>query len=142
MSTKSLAAVSRSEKTTLVVRPMASMRVGEARPVPSPIVKSFRRPRLRTLYSVSSATHMARHCPSLDVPMSTESSATSRDQVEFPAPQVYWHVELAPAWSVPVSVRGMDWEVFLDSGSMVSLVREEVLANVPRFEAETAVACI
>ena len=34
-----------------------------------------------------------------------------------------------------------DWEAFLDSGSMVSLVRE-VLANTPRLEAETAIACI
>lgn len=42
---------------------------------------------------------------------------------------------------MPVHIRVTDLEVFLDSGSMVSLVRE-VLANTPRLEAETAIACI
>ena len=65
---------------------------------------------------------MARHCPSVDISMPTESSATPCDQVVCPAPQ--------------------DWEAFLDSGSMGSLVREEVLANTPCLEAESAIACI
>ena len=94
-------------------------------------------------YKCQSPNHYAPQCPSKVEPMVTESSLPiPTHPVLRGQDQHCWLAEIAPAPEIPVRVEGQDAVAILDSGSMVTLVEEQMVTSAALLPDKVAVSCI
>ena len=100
---------------------------------PSQEPRTSAHPRQTQCYRCGAFGRIACHCTTGDEPMLTEGSTSTRREGPAPTPAPCWHAEVTPARWVSVRMGCIDTHAFFDSGSMVSLIREQWRKSVINF---------